>query len=368
VIKHIDWLLIKGYFKAYFVCLVSLLSLYLVIDLFMNLDEFTTRHPTLLAVVKHIASYYGYRLTKFFDQLCEPIVLLAAMFTVALMQRSNELIPLLSAGVSTRRVVLPVLVSAWVMLSLAVANAELVIPRIAGPLSLERDDPEGGKELAVHGAYEPNRILINGLRGQRKGMLVKEFNCVIPGTVGGHLLEISAAEARYRPREAGNPLSGGWLLTGATPATVEGWDRKEVLELIDPGKFFLHTQEVDFDAVTRQAKWFQFASTLRLYEELQRPDTVRVPQMAVMFHMRLTRPILGMILVFMGLSVILTDQNRHVFISAGLCLVLCGLFFAAIFAAKQLGDTDILSPALAAWLPVLVFGPLAFVMFDAVHT
>jgi lipopolysaccharide export system permease protein len=88
----------------------------------------------------------------------------------------------------------------------------------------------------------------------------------------------------------------------------------------------------------------------------------------VLFHMRLTRPILGLILVFMGLSVILTDQNRNVFISAGLCLVLCGVFFAAIFAAKYLGDNDIISPALAAWLPVLGFGPVAFVMFDAVHT
>jgi lipopolysaccharide export system permease protein len=368
MIKYIDWLLIKGYFKAYLVCLVSLLSLYIVIDLFMNLDEFTSRHHGLTAIAQHIASYYGYRLTKFFDQLCEPIVLLAAMFTVAMTQRNNELIPLLSAGVSTRRVVLPVLASAWIMLSLAVANCELVIPRVANKLSLEKDDPDGGKEVWVHGAYDSNRVLINGDKGQRKGMIVRPFYCTIDGNIGGHLIEISAAEARYIPRDPGESHSGGWLLTGATPATLDGWDRKDVLEGIDPGKYFLYTREVDFETLTRQAKWFQLASTARLYEELQRPDTVRVPQMAVLFHMRLTRPVLGMILVFMGLSVILTDQNRNVFISAGLCLVLCALFFAAVFASKQLGDTDILSPALAAWLPVLIFGPLAFVMFDAVHT
>ncbi len=368
MIKHIDWLLIKGYFKAYAVCLVSLLSLYIVIDLFMNLDEFTSRHQTLGAAAQHILSYYGYRTTKFFDQLCEPIVLLSAMFTIALMQRSNELIPLLSAGVSTRRVVLPVLVSAWIMLSLAVANCEFLIPRIANKLSLEKDDPDGGKEVWVHGVYDHNRVLINGDRGLRKGMIVKPFYCTIPGNIGGHLIEVSAAEGRYIPKEEGSQYSGGWLLTGATPAEIPGWERKDILEPIDPGKYFLHNPEVDFDSITRQAKWFQLASTARIYEELQRPDTLRVPQMAVLFHMRLTRPILGMILVFMGLSVILTDQNRNVFISAGLCLVLCALFFAAIFASRQLGDSDILSPALAAWLPVLIFGPIAFVMFDAVHT
>jgi len=286
------------------------------------------------------------------------------------------LIPLLSAGVSTRRVVLPVLVSAWIMLSLAVANCELVIPRIASKLVLEKDDPEGDRELHVHGAFEPNRILITGGVGSRKTRIVKPFYCTIDSNLSGHLFEINAAEACYIPKDPNEKFSGGWLLTDATPATLDGWDRYDILKPIDKigdkdkerGKYFLYTQVVNFDTVTRQAKWFQLASTPQLFEELQRADTLRVPEIAVLFHMRLTRPILGMILVFMGLSVILTDQNRNVFISVGLCLVLCALFFAAVFASKQLGDHDILSPALAAWLPVLVFGPLAFVMFDAVHT
>src|SRR5439155_18461899 len=102
--------------------------------------------------------------------------------------------------------------------------------------------------------------------------------------------------------------------------------------------------------------------------ELSRPDSTRLAAMAVLFHMRLSRPILGMILVVLGLAVILRDQNRNVFISAGLCLLLCGLFFAAQFACKGLGDYEYLSPALAAWLPVLVFGPFGFAMFDAIHT
>jgi lipopolysaccharide export system permease protein len=90
--------------------------------------------------------------------------------------------------------------------------------------------------------------------------------------------------------------------------------------------------------------------------------------MAVLFHIRITRPILGMILVVLGLSVILRDQNRNVFISTGMCLVLCAVFFVAFFTCKSLGDNGYLSPPLAAWLPVLVFGPLAFAMFDAIHT
>jgi lipopolysaccharide export system permease protein len=368
VLKHIDRLLVKGYFKAYLVCLVSLLSLYIVIDLFTNLDDFTAKKPGLLPILSHIASYYAYRSSKIFDQLCEPIVLLAAMFTVAWMQRNNELLPLLSAGVSTRRVVLPVLLSAWVMLTLAVVNGELVIPRIATKLVLDKSDPEAEKEVTVRAAHEPNGIEIDGGVASRRGLVVRPFNCTIPAGVARNLTHLAAAEAYYKPLEPDEPRSGGWLLINAQPPTLENWDNKAVLEPIDRGKYFLRTTEIDFESLTRDPKWFQLASTPRLFEELQNPDTTRVASLAVLFHMRLTRPILGMVLVFMGLSVILTDQNRNVFISAGLCLVLCAVFFAGIFAARQLGEADMLSPALAAWLPVLLFGPLAFVMFDAVHT
>jgi lipopolysaccharide export system permease protein len=75
-----------------------------------------------------------------------------------------------------------------------------------------------------------------------------------------------------------------------------------------------------------------------------------------------------MLLVLSGLSVILRDQNRNVFLSAGLCVVLCALFFTAQFVAKSLGDNEYVSPALAAWMPVLIFGPLSLALFDAVHT
>src|SRR3712207_5644612 len=102
------------------------------------------------------------------------------MFTVAWMQRNNELLPLLSAGVSTRRVVLPVLVSAWVMLTLAVVNGELLIPRIAGKLSYEKNDPEGEREVPTRPAHEPNSILIEGGLAWRHGRIVRPFNVMIP--------------------------------------------------------------------------------------------------------------------------------------------------------------------------------------------
>ena len=108
----LDRTLIRGYLKAYLVCLVSLLSLYIVVDLFTNAEDFFEHTHGLGNILRHVGSYYGYRSSQIFDRLSEAIVLMAAMFTVATMQRNNELLPLLSAGVPTHRVVRPVLLLA----------------------------------------------------------------------------------------------------------------------------------------------------------------------------------------------------------------------------------------------------------------
>jgi lipopolysaccharide export system permease protein len=365
--KHIDRLMINGYFKAYAVCLVSLLTLWIVVDLFTNLDDFLSHDVQgLQAVTLRIASYYGFRIPQIFDRLAEPIVLLAAMFTVALMQRHNEQIPLLSAGVSTQRIVLPVLICAFFMMFLSVLNQELLIPRIGDRMTRDRSDPGGQKELSVRGAYEPNLIHIEGDKARRHGMVVRAFRCTIPENVAeaGALIHITAREARYIPGD--EPHKGKWELIGCEPRDVQ--KIPDVLDVADAGRYFLHTRSVDFEALTRDPRWFLLATTTRLYNELQRPESTRLAAMAVLFHTRLTRPLLGMVLVLLGLSMILRDQNRNVFISSGQCLLLCGLFFAANYACKMLGDSEYLNPALAAWLPVIVFGPFSVAMFDAVHT
>jgi lipopolysaccharide export system permease protein len=364
----LDRQLVRSYIKAYVICLVSLLTLYVVVDLFTNLDEFTEHHEKMKEVMLHIGTYYGYKVTQIFDRLSEAICLLAATFTVALLQRNNELLPLLSAGVPTRRVVMPVLCVACVMLGLSVMNQEMVISRIGDQLVNDKSDPYGDKDVLAKGAYEPNGIHIEGRLATRKEKLVKKFYVIIPEQVAGTLINITAERAWYIPYEEGKPYSGGWRLTETQPERLPGGLNFSDLQMIDPGVFFLKTKRVDFEAITRHQNWFMFASTSQLLHELNKGDSNRLAAMAVTFHMRLTRPLLGFILVLMGLSVILRDQNRNVFISAGMCLVLCGLFFAAQFACKSLGDGEYLNPALAAWMPVLLFGPLSVTMFDAIHT
>lgn len=361
----IDRQTIRGYFKAYFVCLTSLLSLYIVVDLFTHMDDFARSDKGLGEFLKKVASYYFFRTFQIFDRLCEAILLLSAMFTVAWMQRNNEQVPLLSAGVSTQRIVRPVLVCATMMLSLTVLNQEMLLPRIANQLSYQKDDPGGDKDMLVHGGYDSTGIHLEGERATRKGNTIKHFRATIPETLAGNLLHLEAEQAYF---VGTGPRQGYWELIDTKPAEIGDSFNPKLLQIVDAGRYRIFVNDLDFDALTRDANWFILASTTRLHAELQKPESNRLAAMAVLFHFRVVRPILGLLLVVMGLAIILRDQNRSVFISSGMCLVLCGVFFATCQCCKMLGENDIIAPPLAAWMPVLLFGPFAVVYFDAIHT
>jgi lipopolysaccharide export system permease protein len=370
-----DRQMIFNYVKAYLFCLVSLTGLFIVVDLFMNLEDFTAQRKDFESVVKFVGVYYGYKTFFIFDRLCESVVLLAGMFTVAWMQRNNELLPLLSAGISTRRAVFPVLVCASAMMALVELNQEFALPDIDIFMLENRQNPDGAKETDVKGSFDMNNVHVSGKTAVKKDALVKEFVAVIPAAISrSSVTFLQAKEARYIPQRDGDKRTGGWLLKNTTPPELPSWpvDQEDILKPLGDGAYFLKTKDVDFDTIVRVKNWFMYLPTWRLLKELDRPGNTQHASLAVVFHMRLTRPVVGIILVLLGLSVILRDQNRNIFISAGLCLILCVVFFASIFACQYLGSTpetsEYISPALAAWLPVIVFGPISFVMFDAVHT
>lgn len=360
----LDRMYLVNYLRSYLIVLVSLLSLYIIVDLFTNLDDFSG--GGFILMMKRIGSYYSVRVSQIFDKLSEAISLLGAMFTVAWLQRNNELLPQLSAGISTRRVVRPILVGAGFTLLLGPVNQEFVIPRIADQLTLQRDDLEAKKATQVNGTYDPVGMHVEGVFGYRKEKKVEYLFVTFPDGGKTDMVHLTAEEAYYVPPGDG-PRAGGWELYKAAPDYLDAPLPRGLTQL-GPKHYFLKTAEVDFDAVTRGANWYLFGSTWNLRELLARPDARRQTQVAVAFHMRLTRPLVGVLLVLLGLSVILRDQNRNVFINAGLCLVMCAVFYAAVFGCKFLGEADVISPPLAAWMPVLLFGPVAITLFDAVHT
>jgi lipopolysaccharide export system permease protein len=366
MITTLDRMVLIAFFRSYTIVFTSLISLYVIIDLFTHIDAYVNRPGGFPAIAQHIVNYYLYRIPQVFDLMAEPIALLAATFTVSWMQKNNEMLPQLSAGISTGRIVRPVLLGSVITIALAPLNTELLIPEVADELMTSRDDPDGSKAQILMGAYDTSGVHLEGMAGFRKSQRIENFFATFPENSPSGMLHLSAEEAIYIP-PGEEPLTGGWMLINTTPDTFEG-KLPTNLTVVSTGRCFLKVDTANFDAVSRGGTWYIYASTRRLQELLTGADARRQVKMAVLYHTRLTRPVVGMLLILLGVSVILWNPNRHVILSAGLCLVIGVGFYVCVLGCKALGDTDYISPPLAAWLPVMIYGPLALVSWDAIHT
>ena len=94
--KLIDRYIIRAFLVNYLIAMGVLVSLFILIDLLVNFDEFADTSDGILSVLRGVASYYGYNSFLYFSWLAGAITLVAAAFTLGRLVRDNELPAMLS--------------------------------------------------------------------------------------------------------------------------------------------------------------------------------------------------------------------------------------------------------------------------------
>ena len=110
-------------------------------------------------------------------------------------------------------------------------------------------------------------------------------------------------------------------------------------------------------------QWIQFLSTRQLNLLAKRGDVNR-SQIAQVKHGRFTMPIGNMILMVLGMAFFLHRLPDSVLTQGAKALGTCAVAFIISFMGQQLVGTIDVNPALPAWLPIFVFGPLAVLLLD----
>ena len=74
------------------------------------------------------------------------------------------------------------------------------------------------------------------------------------------------------------------------------------------------------------------------------------------------------VLLLLGLPFVLKTETKNFYLGIGVCILVCIVFLLIDMACSELGERLRIAPAAAAWLPILIFGPIGFFMFDSVRT
>ena len=151
--------------------------------------------------------------------------------------------------------------------------------------------------------------------------------------------------------------SAKWVFSREIPSLNGYWQ-------LDRGALFIPSDMTPDAVVLRQsAEWISYMSTFELTQLLQFEQVPGERSAVLTLHTRVANPINNLVMLLLGLPFILSRQ-RNLKTSVGLNILVVGAFYVFMYACRYLD----IAPVWAAWLPVLIFGPLAVVMFDTVKT
>jgi lipopolysaccharide export system permease protein len=368
----IDRYLLRLYLKWLLIGFVSLAGLFIVIDGFNNLDEFLTYGDHRLdktAVV--LANYYGPRMLWFFDQIVGLLAMTSAAFALTWMQRTNELTALLAAGISPARIISPLLAASVVVASLGAANRELGLPRVRDSLSRNAQDWWGVTGRKCTPRYDiRSDILINGKATYAKDRRIAEPLFRLPPELADWGRHISADNAYYQLATPEHPA--GYLLRHvkqpANLASLPSLALSGPTVLRSPSDTpWLAADEcfvvsvVTFEQLTVGGSWRRYLSSFELITGLRGQTIEPGADVRLTLHARVVQPLLDLSLVLLGIPLVLSRAGRNIFVAAGIGGGLVAGLMVVVLACNALGANYVLrSATLAAWLPLLIFGPIAY--------
>jgi lipopolysaccharide export system permease protein len=103
--RLLDRYVIRNFVQVYVYCIAGFLSIWLIFDVSDNISTFIDQHVGLLLVVQ----YYATQIPQVLIILLPVSLLLSLLFALGRMSRANEIVSMLTAGVSLPRVLMPLI-------------------------------------------------------------------------------------------------------------------------------------------------------------------------------------------------------------------------------------------------------------------
>ncbi|WP_428308751.1 LptF/LptG family permease [Lacipirellula sp.] len=369
--------LLRQFVQVFAICFLSLTGLYIVIDAFGHLEHFSSYAEKGGSLFGIMTKYYAYRTLSFFDGTSGILAMISAMFTVTWLQRHQELTAIMAAGISKMRIMKPILLAAVSVSLLGVANRELVIPRVRDELTRDTKDLGGDAARDLEPRFDRNGILIGGEKIVMAERKIVKPAFVLPAELAKNGQQLVAAEAFYTDPVDNRPA--GFVLTGVTSpsrvdrmASVMADDQPVIVTPQDASwlganQLFV-VSDLPFPLLASGSNWRKYASIGELIHELNDPGADLGADVRVTVHTRFVQPLMDGTLLMLGLPLMLSRSNRNIFLSIGICIGVATAFTLVALTCQSLGSVNMLRPSLAAWLPLLIFVPIAAAMSQTLRT
>ena len=354
--KLLDRYLLREYMLPVFYCLSTFCMMFILGDLFGHMAKFLKAKTPLLLILR----YYLFLLVPMLEYLLPASLLMATLYTLWQLTRSNQITAMRSGGMSLYRVMFPFLVVGLAFSLLTVALKECVSPRLMSWTMEFKSRAFAVKD----GAPSTEQIYFYN-SAEHRMWFAEGFDPATPDLLTG--VEVTQ-ERPDRSRlsvtraERAEYLDGQWYFFDVR-VQLYGLNDIPIGAESEPatdsslGVVMLDLNEEPDHFVGAATKWellnsYQMARYLRLHPNLSAEEAARK---RVDYHNRLATPWACIIVIVFGIPVG-AGSGRHggltgIFMAIGMLLA----FYAVTQAALILGKMRIIWPWLAAWLSNILF-------------
>lgn len=349
--RILDRYLVKSFVGALLYCLAVFFILFVIIDLFNNLDDFMKQGISPQVVL----SYYGFFLPTILVQVVPIACLMSVLFVIGNLARHNEIIALKASGVSAFQILVPYFfVGALISFGVLMVN-EVVVPRssLTSASIMEGLIKKGKSDMEERAL---NKVTIYG-RDDRM-IYAREFE-ISSNTLHDVIIfennvresfqtQIKAKKARYK--------DGKWTFYDVIQCRINR--RGEVVgspvftEVLD---FPLNQVPADFIHQGTDLSFMNSKELKEHIEHLQGASKKLVKKLSVDLHYKIAFPFVSFIVILIGAPLAMKTGRGGTVMGIGTSFALVFLYYGIASTCLALGKGDYLPPVFAAWFGNLLF-------------
>jgi putative membrane protein len=350
----LDWYIIKKFIGTYIYAILLIISIAIVFDFNENLSKFTQYHAPWRAI---IFDYYA-NFIPYYSNLFSPLfVFIAVIFFTSKLAGNSEIIAMLAAGVSIKRLMRPYMLSCVVIAGLTFYLNSFVIPH--GTVirqnfeTLYRNSKKNtsAEDIQLFVAKNTTAYIQNYDDQYKRGYgfsLVKIKNKKIVSHLTAMEIQYDTiADSKYH-----------WKLSNWKIRTLKGL--KEHIQSGATKDTVLLMEPTDLVYSKGQQETFTSPELLDYISKQTSRGSGNVVQYEVEFHKRIAMSFSSFILTIIGLTLSSRKRKGGMGLSLGIGLALSFSYIMLQTVSATFAIQDNTPPILAAWIPNIIFAIIAY--------
>lgn len=337
--------IIKEFLKIFILTITAFISLYLIIDVFEQMDTLIEYRVQL----KDGLYFFLYKIPFIFYQLSPIAVLMATLITIGILSRYSEVIAVLASGISVLMFSLPFFIFAIFISVVNFTLSESVIPYTNQRVAAMKQAFEGSNKtvFAQDGIwFKDNTDIYNISYIEPEAGILKGFTVY---RMDSNFNISSRIDAKLVNWKDGKWISPEGILSQFQDSRLLG------VSTLKDAAMPLSKQPEDLRNIERLANEMNYRELTKYVKKLKR-EGYAATRYSVDLHSKISFPLVSIIMVMIGIPFALRS-GRHGGIAIGVGLsVIIGFSYWVVFAVNSsLGYNSIIPPFVAAWFTNFIF-------------